>query len=232
MSFFKNRKFTLFFFILFFFLFFTNSFAASLKFDPSTLSANTGKNFDIKIVVDAGSEKIITSDAYVTYDSNLLDVSAVNDAGFFQGIQKNFANPGRLYVGGFINDSGVTRTGTGNVATVTFKPKSPGTATLSFDCTQGSTTDSNIGKGDVHVSDIITCSENGQLTVNIGGTSTGTTITPTRAAGTSTGTTSTSSSGTYVNPTALPNLGAFEDTLKYSIPGSILLFIGSLILFL
>lgn len=209
--------------LLFLFLiipfFFNSVFAASLKFDPSSASVAVGSNTEIKVVVDAGTDQIVSTDAYINYDANLVDVVSVNTGNFFQEHQKLTSTPGKIYIAGMLTSSGETRTGSGVLATIVFKGKSTGTVNLTFDCTQGSTIDSNIGKNDTNVVDIITCSDNGTGTISVGGSSS------------SSSSSSSSYSGTPA-PTALPQTGDFDKVLKYSIPGSIFLLIGGAMLFL
>lgn len=223
--------------------------AASLKFEPTSLNANLGKNFDIKVNVEAGSEQITSVDVFVTYDSSLMEVTSSSNivsGNFFQDIASVVNQPGKLYIAGLIRDPGGYRTGSGTLATISFKPKTTGSNTLTFDCTAGSTSDSNIVKNDTNSSDIINCADNNTTVVTIGGAISGTVTTPGTSSPTPTRNTTytatnsgqyisgaTNSSGQYIGENGeLLQSGTLENVMKYGIPGGIMLFIGGLLLFL
>jgi hypothetical protein len=212
------RTFRLFFFILGFFLIiplFNFSLAATLQFDPTTVNTQADQTFEVKINVDAGSDQITSIDAYVLYDSNVLELSSVNDGTFFNTVSKDISQSGKAYIAGMVDDPATSKTGSGTLATIVFRAKSNGSATLTFNCTQGLTTDSNITKNDLNATDLIQCDANGKSVITVGTGSSSRTSQPT-----STPSSSSSSS-------QLPKTGIFDNVLKYSIPGVILLLIGT-----
>lgn len=179
--------------------------AAVLFFDPSTVNTQSEQTFEVKVNVDAGSEQITSVDAYILYDSTLLEIQKVDDGTFFPTVSKDTSQSGKVYLAGMVEDPATSKTGSGTLATITFKAKTYGSTTLTFDCTPGLTTDSNISKNDLNATDIIQCESNGKLAITIG--SGGSTQQPT--------------------PTQLPRSGIFNNVLKYSIPGVILLLFGA-----
>ncbi|MDH7476323.1 MAG: cohesin domain-containing protein [Microgenomates group bacterium] len=197
------------------FLFFlpltVNVLAATLEFNPATITTSAGQSFDLNIVINAGSDQITSVDAFIVYDANLLEVVSVTDGTFFPTISKDTSVTGKAYIAGMVNDPATYKTGSGTLASIRFTAKANGVANVTFDCAQGLTTDSNITKNDLNATDIIQCASNGSASVVIGtGGATGPTATP-RA----------SSAGS-----TLPRSGIFDNVVKYSIPGAVLLFLG------
>jgi hypothetical protein len=227
--------------------------AASLKFDPNSISASKNGTFDVKINVEVGSEQSTSVDVFISYDASVFDLGTtpVTTGGFFPSIANVTNQPGKLYIAGLVTEAGQYRTGTGTLATITFKPKTTGTSTLSFDCSPGVSGDSNIVKNDTNSTDIINCSDNNTAKVEIGEGSSSSSSTSTSTSGptptpygyrppasNTTGTnggTNGSNGGSYEGdnrPNSLPRTGTFENVMKFSLPGGIMLLVGGLLLFL
>jgi len=193
---------------------FNVSFAATLQFDPTAVNTQTDQTFEVKVNVDAGSEEITSVDAYIIYDNNVIGVQEVRDGTFFLTVAKDTSQAGKAYIAGMVDDPATAKTGSGTIATLVFKAKTNGSTTMTFDCTAGTTTDSNITKNDLNATDIIQCDGNGRSVIKVGtGGSSSETTQPTP--------TSTSSTS------QLPKTGIFDNIIKYSIPGAILLLIGT-----
>jgi len=128
-----------------------------LSFTPATKSEVLGDSFEVSVNVDTGGKSIGSVDAIIEYDQSLLEVVSVSEGLFFPTVTSVTATPGTIKIYG-IADAGAPKTGTGILATITFKGKSAGTALVDFTCQSGSTTDSNINEGSV---DVIVCSANG-----------------------------------------------------------------------
>jgi len=208
------RIFRLIFFILGFLLIvplFNLSLAATFQFDPTTINTQAEQTFEVKVNVDTGSDEITSVDVYIIYDNNVVEAQSVNDGTFFNTVSKEISQPGKAYIAGMVDDPASSKTGSGTIATLVFKAKTNGSTTLTFDCTAGLTTDSNITKNDLNATDVIQCDGNGQSVITVGSGSSTSQPTPT----------STSSSS------QLPKTGIFDNVLKYSVPGVILLLIGA-----
>lgn len=197
-------------FFLFIFPVFGQIYAATLQFDPATVTTTSSQSFDLNINVNAGSDQITSVDAFILYNQSLFEVSSISDGTFFPTVAKDSTQAGKVYVAAMVSDPATSKTGSGTIATVKFKAKADGTADITFDCTQGSTTDSNVTKNDLNATDLIQCSSNGKAAVTVGAGGVAPTSPP------------------AVNPTNLPRSGAFDNVVKYSIPGVILLLIGGL----
>lgn len=141
--------------------------AAFLQFEPSTVNTSVGQTFEAKINVTTGSDQIAAVDIYISYDQDLMELQAVNNGQFFPTVHENTSQAGKIYIYGGVNDLSKSEIGTGTVARLNFKSKKVGNTDLTFDCIAGSTTDSNIIKNDQNASDVIQCSNNGKLTLNV-----------------------------------------------------------------
>jgi len=99
-----------------------------------------------------------------------------------------------------VDDPASSKTGSGTVATITFKGLKNGSGAISFDCTS-----SKVIKDDINATNIMDCNANGSLTVTVG------------------------SGGTPVNPTELPKSGIFDDMVKWSQWGIVLVIVGGVV---
>lgn len=194
--------------------------AATLLFDPVTITTNPQTTFTVNVNVNAGSDQITSTDAYILYDQNLLEIQSIANGTFFPTVSKNTTTGGKAYIAGMVDDPATSKTGSGTIATITFKAKANGTVTLRYDCTQGSTTDSNVTKNDLNATDIIVCANNGTSTVTVGTGTSGPTATP--------------GAGGVTNPapTALPQTGMMDNIMKGVVPGMVLIMMAGLVRFL
>lgn len=195
-----------------------SAFAASLQLDPAAVSTPAGEIFTIKVDVDAGKDKIKSADAYIVYDPKIVEPQSVADGTFFSVVNKDLSTSGKAYVSGMIDDLSKPVTGTGTIATITFKALADGTDALEFDCAAGSTNGSMIIADDGKDTNIIDCTKNRTSTVTVGA---GVTGRPTPAVDDLT---------PYpAPPSQLPRSGVFDNVVKFAVPGAILLFIGGVV---
>ncbi|KUK84088.1 MAG: hypothetical protein XD98_0177 [Microgenomates bacterium 39_6] len=182
-----------------------------LSLSPTVKEVNTGVNFNVTVSVDTGGQQVSGVDAIVEYDSSLLEVVNVSEGTFFPTITTITTTLGKVEIYG-IADAGALKSGTGTLATITFRGKTAGTAAVSFACQTGSTNDSNINStGD---KDIIVCSENISASYVINGQT---------ATSQETGTESTSTATTSED---LPQTGFLEPTVLMIGGGIILMILG------
>ena len=178
--------------------------AGFLTFDKDTIVANIGDIFDVQIIVDPGSEQISSDDAYVIYDPSLIEAQGVTPLDYFPTVVNNIEF-GRVYVAGLVDDPATYKTGSGAVATVSFKALANGLGTLTYDCQPGVYNSSKIIKNDLHASNIIECDQNGRVNITIGSGIGG---------------------GITATPSGLPRTGIFENVSRIAVPGIILLLLG------
>ncbi|MFC1711428.1 cohesin domain-containing protein [Patescibacteria group bacterium] len=153
----------------------TTVYAASphLELVPSTGTISTAGT-DIEVNIDTGGMEAKSAKVVLNYDSAKLEVDSITAGAFFDEVSHNIYNStGEVVINANLSlgSSLESKTGTGTLATMTVKAKaSTGTANLTFDCTDGSSTDSGIN--DPTPLDIIDCTANlnGSYTL---GTSTG-----------------------------------------------------------
>lgn len=182
--------------------------AAFLDFDKQTVSVSPESAFEIQVVVDPGSEQISSIDGYVTYDPSLLEAQAVTQLDYFPTVINNIAS-GKIYIAGLVDNSDSYKTGSGSVATITFKALTLGSGTLSYDCQEGAYDSSKVIKNDIDATNIIDCSQNGTASVTVEGSPQTTVQTATTS--------------------ALPKTGIFENVSKIAVPGVILLMLGGVL---
>lgn len=225
--------------IFFVFPLFANVFAASLQLDPTTVSTTVGQTFKVKININAGTDQIQSTDAWIPYNKDILEAQSIDNGTFFPIVSNVLTYAGRVYVGGVVDRAGTSKTGSGTVATINFKAKQNGTVTLTFDCTTGSVSESNIVNMDTNGTDIINCTANGTsvVTVGSGGSSGGATGTPTPTPTPSTSLPSTGATATPTptavasiptptTPVNLPRSGISENIPLYGAIGTLLFLIG------
>lgn len=147
---------------------------AKLYFDPASGSRTLNESFTVTAKVDSAGEVIGGVDGVGTYDSTRLELVSVTQASgmvFSDNDGSGACQIGTSSGGKFswtcYSNSALTDTAeSGSLVVFNFKAKATGTATVSFSCTSGSTTDSNIVKTSTS-SDIVSCSENGSGTYTI-----------------------------------------------------------------
>lgn len=195
--------------------------AAFLEFDKPTATVNVGSTIEVAVLIDSGSNQISSTDAYVLYDPGLLEAIAITPGAFFPTVVNNITS-GRLYIAGLVDDAASSKTGTGIVATITFKGLAIGQANLAYDCQQGVYNSSKIIQNDLDATNIIDCGQGGSSLISV------------EAAGANTNNITPGAnnynnnnySGNNATNSALPKTGIFENISKVAVPGMILLFLG------
>jgi len=200
-----------------FFLFSAPVEAAFLKFDQTTATVTNGTTYQAQVVLDAGTDQITSTDVWVRYDPTLLEAQTVASGTFFPTVTNNVTS-GKVYIAGLIVDPGTYKTGSGTVATITFKALKNGSGTLTYDCRTDVSNSSKIIKNDVNATNIIVCSQNLTQTVTVGGSS-GSSITPTS-------TPAVLGANPTAVPTALPQSGIMDNFNHLIGPGLVLFLIG------
>lgn len=185
--------------------------AATLNFDPTTATTSVGQTFQLKININAGSDQVTGSDVYITYDAAILEAQSVSDGTFFPTVANNITS-GRVYIAAMVDDPASPKTGSGTLATVTFKGLKDGSISLAFDCNQ-----TTIVKNDADATNIFECSKSGSASVTVGGGGTNPTATPTAG------------STDQPTPTQLPKSGVFDDMVKWSRWGIALVVLGGVV---
>lgn len=192
--------------------------AATLDFDPNSTTVAPDGSFTVDIDLEAGTQQVASTDIYILYDEAYLEVQQVTAGSYFPLVQPNTETKGRLYIAGTVTSQGDYKTGTGTVATVSFKALQEGSVTISFDCDNAVNDKSQIVQNDTGATHIIECSALQSHSVTISSTET-----PSTNASSSSSSSSTSESSTGET---LPASGVYEDMIQYAITGGILLAAG------
>lgn len=188
--------------------------AAYLKFDKSAVVTQTNVPFNLDVIVDAGTDQITSTDIWILYDPTALEAQTVTNGTFFDAVTNNITS-GKVSVTALIVNPGTYKTGSGTIATITFKALKDGTSNLTFDCRTDVSNSSKVIKNDVNATNIIVCTQNINTAVTAGA---GGAVNPTSAPYTP-----------PVNPTtppSLPNSGIVENIARYATPGILLLMAG------
>lgn len=180
--------------------------AAFLKFDNTSYTVTSGDTILIQVMVDPGSDQIAGTDAYVTFDSTLLQATTVTAGTYFPSVSNDIA-AGKVSIWG-VTEPASPKTGVGTIATITFKALKSGTGTLTYFCDAASSSSSKVVKNDINATNVITCSQNQTATISSSGTS--------------------SSGGTTASatPSQLPQTGSFDNLPLFGIFGVSLLAAG------
>jgi len=194
--------------------------AAFLRFDQPTAAVINGATYQAQVVLDAGTDQVTSTDVWVLYDATLLEAQLVAAGTFFPTVTNNIS-PGKIYIAGLIVDPGTYKTGSGTVATITFKALKNGTGTLTFDCRTDVSNSSKIIKNDVNATNIITCSQNGTQAVTVGAS--GATV--------PTSTPAVLGATPSAVPTALPQSGIMDNFNNILGPGLALFLFGVILRF-
>jgi LPXTG-motif cell wall-anchored protein len=199
---------------------------------PATGNYKVNDTFTVTILIDSAGQVVGAADAVGTFDSNILELTSLNAATdmVFNSTQTGGScmpssstewATGKFSITCYSNMSSGDEAVNGNLAVLTFRAKTTGTANVNFTC-NGSAGDSNIIQS-ATVKDIIVCSANGSgsytITAATGASTATSTPTPTTTT-TSTSTTTTTATPTTAS-TQLPQTGGIASTVGLIVFGAI-----------
>jgi len=201
--------------------------------DPAT--GTFSSNFDVVLKIDTETETVRGTEAILTYDTTRLGIVSVERPSnyFFEDIgYSDSSDTGELLIYNYEMDV-FGKTGTGDLAIITFSVLGSGTAEVNFVCQDGVTTDTNMSGGD-NSGDVIDCASvgGGSYTLSSDGSTPeatatpvggNTTATPTdTAVATATPTDTAVSTATPTTATELPETG-------FALPSVLVMGIGALL---
>lgn len=196
---------SIFFAILFFPLTLKPVQAAYFEPNPATINVNAGETFTVKVNINTEGEEVNSADIYLNFNSSLIEAQQITAGSFFPTVT-NDISAGMVYIAAMVDDPASSKTGSGEVATITFKALANGSAEISFDCDS-----SKIVKADVNATNILVCSKNNKTTLTIGS-----------------GGSTTSSTPAPTTVSSLPKSGVFDNLKNIGISGLILFSFGIL----
>ena len=138
--------------------------APRLTLTPVSGSYTNGSTFSVVVGVNSETEKSSAVDVWATFDNAKLEVVSIvksTNTPFDFEMTPKFDNVAGTFQFSCVStnmsafDDAVIN---GELAVVTFKAKTTGTAALNFTCNSGSTVDSNIFNSDIN--DVISCDAN------------------------------------------------------------------------
>ncbi len=178
-----------------------------LYLDPATDSVESGSQFTVKLFIDTGTKLTVAADAKISFPKAKLEVVTVKSGTYFDSVSKIIGNQtGNLEIHAYNKVQSETKTGQGELAEITFKSLSPGSAVIDLVCNDGSTIDSNIA--DVSGNDMIDCTQTSgsEISVAQAGVVGAATPTPT--------------------PSKLPQAGNMNPSIMLLAVGSLALIVG------
>lgn len=193
--------------------------AASLKFDPITATTTAGQTFEVAVKVDAlSTDQYSGIDAVITYDQTVLEPQGVSGGTLFITVTNPTMTGGTVYIVGLVDDVASPKSGSGTLATITFKALKNGSVNLAFSC--GTASGSHITKNDFDGTDLLQCASNGTSVITVGtGSSTGATATPTPIYS------GTNATATPTSISQLPKSGITENNLPIFAASGVFLFL-------
>jgi hypothetical protein len=213
---FKNLAIYIFFVSLCLFSLAAKAYAAEphLEVSPSSGTISTSGT-DIDVNIDTGGLEAKSAKAVINFDSTKLEVVSVTEGTFFDEVSHNIYNSsGEVVINANLSlgSSLESKTGTGTIATLNIKSKlDSGTGNLTFDCTEGSSTDSGIN--DPTPVDIIDCTANINGSYTLGSSTGETTASPAPSASSSI------TGGPQPSASSLPTAGTVTPTLSLLLIG-------------
>lgn len=152
-------------FLAFVFLFFASAvFATSAQaapkiyFDPANYTTGKNTDFSVNLKIDVESQSAVGADAVLTFPSNDLTLKSVQNGGFFTDFSYSESG-GRIEIHAFFASANESKTGSGNIAVLTFTPlKDSGNGAVNIVC-------SDSGIYDTNVNNILSCSSTNQLSL-------------------------------------------------------------------
>ena len=147
--------------------------ASVLSLSPASRTVAVGDTFTVNINLDTEGKSIVGADAMLTYDMDRLQVVNVGSSSDVQiapgslmtttTYNKVDSQAGRIY---FSQVTFSSYSGSGTLATITFRAVAGGTANVNFIFTPGNTTDSNVAVNGV---DTLSSVQNGVYTIGAAG---------------------------------------------------------------
>ena len=206
--------------------------AGTMSLDPASASTPVGQTITVKVLINTGTDSATSADVVLKFNSQILSVSSITNGingenGFFPDFFQNVSGD-EIYIGSAVINPTDSRTGSGTLATIVFSGKSQGISDLTFDCTSGKTSDTNISKNDKNATDIVDCAAlvKGQYSVGSGIAPTAA-ATPTRSPAAPTAIPGTTNTPTPTSIRVPLTPGSTQTTLAFMSVGIVLL-IGSI----
>lgn len=184
-----------------------------LYLDPATATVAAGSTVNLELKIDTADQEVAAADAKISFPPATIGIVSVTAGEFFPKLSKVInSTTGLIDIHSYFDSTNpASDSGIGTVAIIAVKGTAAGAATLTLDCTSGSTTDSNIA--DPQGRDIINCAQSSgaEITVTPSGQGGGSILTPTPT------------------PSTLPQAGGITPTIGLLAMGIVFFTTGTLL---
>jgi len=158
--------------------------AASLSLSPTSQSVARDQTFNVNLTLNTGGASTTGCDVILTFNPQILKVESVSFGAnplFSTTNRQTIDNTnGKLTLNSDVVSAAFAYSGTGTLATITFKGLATGSSAVSFNCTGGTDNHADTNVWDTQSQDIVNCSANigGTYTITSGATEPAATPTP------------------------------------------------------
>ena len=145
---------------------------ASFSFDPISITAQAGETITIDVLMYSGSDPVISSDVWISYNPEKLTPITegrldVKGGSFFQITDAKIVSPGKIYLYAINQSSSAANVVNGKLASIRFKARNSGHTELRFECIPFQKKTSQIIRYDSELSNIINCTTTRAHTTSI-----------------------------------------------------------------
>lgn len=141
---------------------------AFFSLSPPDSLPQVGKTFNIDVTLNTDEAKVKSAEAVLTFDPSKLAVVSLTPGAIFDSYpKKDFDTLGNIDLSGAMTVTTASFSGIGKFGTITFKGLASGETTVSFSCTVGGTTDTNVIQA-LTDADIVDCNRLSPSSLSIG----------------------------------------------------------------
>lgn len=117
---------------------------AFFSLSPPDSLPRVGETFDVDITLNTDEAKAKSAAAVLTFDPAKLSVVSLTPGALFSSYQKSVDDLGKITLSGTMAETTASFSGIGKFGTITLQGLASGSTTVSFSCTSGVTTDTNV----------------------------------------------------------------------------------------
>lgn len=146
--------------------------SASFSFYPISVTAQAGETITVDVLMYSGSDPVISSDAWISYNPEILTPITegsmyVKGGDFFQITDAKILSPGKMYLYAINQSPSAANIANGKLASISFMAREAGSTDLRFDCVPFQKQTSQIIRYDPELSNIINCTTTRAHTASI-----------------------------------------------------------------
>ena len=135
---------------------------ASFSFAPVNITASAGDIIPVDVMIYSGSDPVISTDIYISYDPSILSIATpqnpeLKKGELFQSVDAKVIQPGNLYIYAINPSADLKQITNGKIATIYFQAQTSGTTDLRFECVPFMNQTSQIIRNDEDLTNVINC---------------------------------------------------------------------------